>query len=179
MSDKTQPSAIQSTIDSITATGQSILGAVTGNSADKAQAQDRKDKAQLEDDANHAGASLGGVSVSSSGVAANDPNRTEGSWNQTIGSGKEMLGNLVGAEGLKREGIEQNKQGKGQEAQGQLSDLGGGVKDRVSGTVGSAVAGLTNNPEAERASREQHDKGKTLQRGVESELQDQADADRK
>lgn len=41
-----------------------------------------------------------------------------------------MLGNLVGAEGLKREGIQQNNEGKAQEAQGQLSDLGSGVADR-------------------------------------------------
>ena len=61
------------------------------------------------------------------GVAQDDPNRTAGSWNQTVGSGKEMVGNFVGAEGLKREGIEQNREGKGQEAQGQLSDLGSGM----------------------------------------------------
>jgi uncharacterized protein YjbJ (UPF0337 family) len=41
-----------------------------------------------------------------------------------------MLGNLVGADGLKQEGIQQNREGKAQEAQGQLSDLGGGVADR-------------------------------------------------
>jgi hypothetical protein len=41
-----------------------------------------------------------------------------------------MLGNLIGAEGLKKEGIEQNREGKAQEAQGQLSDLGGGIADR-------------------------------------------------
>jgi hypothetical protein len=45
-------------------------------------------------------------------------------------TGKEMLGNLVGAEGLKQEGIKQNQEGKAQEAQGQLSDLGGGISDR-------------------------------------------------
>lgn len=41
-----------------------------------------------------------------------------------------MLGNLVGAEGLKQEGIQQNREGKAQEAQGQLSDLSGGIADR-------------------------------------------------
>lgn len=86
---------------------------------------------------------------------------------------------MLGAEGLKREGIQQNKEGKGQEAQGQLSDLGGGIADRAKGTIGGAVAGLTGNPDAKQASQEQHDKGKTLQRGVESELQNQAEADRK
>ena len=44
---------------------------------------------------------------------ADDPNRSEGSWNQTVGSGKEMLGNAIGAEGLKKEGIKQNQEGKG------------------------------------------------------------------
>ena len=30
-----------------------------------------------------------------------------------MGSGKEMLGNAIGAEGLKKEGIAQNQEGKG------------------------------------------------------------------
>lgn len=44
---------------------------------------------------------------------------------------------------LKREGQQQNAEGKGQESKGQLNDLGSGVADRVQGTVGGAVAGLT------------------------------------
>jgi uncharacterized protein YjbJ (UPF0337 family) len=90
-----------------------------------------------------------------------------------VGSGKEFVGNLVGAEGLKREGIQQNREGQGQEAQGQLSDLGKGLTDRVGGTIGGAVAGLTGN-EAQRAeAQRQHDEGKTRQRGVEVDLQKQ------
>ncbi len=65
--------------------------------------------------------------MSSSGaVTQDDPNRGEGAWNQTMGSAKESLGGLVGAEELKKEGQRQNQEGKGQEAQGQLSDLGSG-----------------------------------------------------
>lgn len=30
-----------------------------------------------------------------------------------MGSGREMLGNAIGAEGLKKEGIKQNQEGKG------------------------------------------------------------------
>ena len=71
---------------------------------------------------------VGPFAVSGSGgVAQDDPNRTEGSWNQTVGSAKESLGNFVGADGLKQEGIQQNREGKGQEAQGQLADLGSGM----------------------------------------------------
>ena len=40
-------------------------------------------------------------------------------------------------------GIFRNEEGKAQEAAGQLNDLGGGIKDRVTGTVGGAVAGIT------------------------------------
>ena len=119
------------------------------------------------------------MSVSTAGVAANDPNRSEGSWNQTIGSGKEMVGNLIGSDQLKADGIQQNQAGKEQEAQGQLNDLSSGIADRAKGTVGGAVASLTGNVEAQKASQEQHDRGKTLERGVESELQKQADAHQK
>lgn len=120
------------------------------------------------------GANVGGYSVSASGVTKNDPNRQEGSWNQTVGSGKEMVGNLVGAEGLKQEGINQNEQGKAQEAQGQLSDLGKGVSDRVTGSVGGVVAGLTGNRDEQIKRQAQHDAGKTSQRGVEADLDKQA-----
>lgn len=80
-------------------------------------------------------------------------------------------------EGLKQDGQRQNEEGKAQEAKGQLNDLGAGIKDRVSGTVGGAVAGMTGDREAQLKAQEQHDQGKTLQRGVESELDKKAQAD--
>ncbi|KAH7043337.1 hypothetical protein B0J12DRAFT_702087 [Macrophomina phaseolina] len=175
MSDK-NTSTLQSYVDSATSAVQSAIGSVTGNPADKKQADDKKAEAQAKDDLSHASAKAGPFTVSASGVAKDDPNRTEGSWNQTIGSGKETLGNLIGNESLKKEGARQNQEGKGQEAQGQLSDLGQGISDRVGGTVGGAIAGLTGNEKAKAEYEKQHDQGKTAQRGVEADLQKQADA---
>lgn len=134
----------------------------------------KKDKADAKDEASHAGANIAGHSVSATGVTKNDPNRSDGSWNQTVGSGKETLGNLVGAEGLKQEGIRQNQEGKEQEARGQLSDLGQGIGDRVTGSVGGAIAGLTGNKTEQAARQQQHDEGKTRQRGVEADLDKKA-----
>ena len=82
-----------------------------------------------------------------------------------------MLGNAVGAEGLKKEGIEQNREGKGQEAQGQLSDLGSGIQERAKGTLGGAVSGVTGNREDQAKYESMHDQGKTRQRGAESDIQ--------
>jgi uncharacterized protein YjbJ (UPF0337 family) len=110
----------------------------------------------------------------SGGVAKDDPNRSAGSWNQNVGAAKEALGGFVGAEGLKQEGIQQNREGKGQEAQGQLSDLGKGVQDRVGGTIGGAVAGITGNAAQKTEAQRQHDEGKARQRGVEADLQKEA-----
>lgn len=70
------------------------------------------------------------------------------------------MGNLVGHEGLKKEGREQNASGQAREASGQVSDLGSGIADRAKGTVGGAFASLTGD-EQEKAKREaQHDTGK-------------------
>ena len=70
----------------------------------QANAEATKSKAQAEKEASHSVGKLGPAAVTpSGGVHADDPNRTEGSWNQTVGSGKETLGNLLGAEGLKKE----------------------------------------------------------------------------
>ncbi|KAJ8062535.1 hypothetical protein OCU04_009063 [Sclerotinia nivalis] len=174
MSDK-NTSTLQSYVDSAKGAAQSVLGSVTGSTADKEAAAQKKDKATLEHDASHAGASVGGYSVSSSGaIAENDPARQEGSWNQTIGSGKEFVGGMLGAEELRKEGREQNAAGRGQQAQGQLNDLGSGVKDRVKGSVGEKVAGIKGDREEEERRREMHDVGKSRQRGVESELEREA-----
>jgi len=203
MSDK-QTSTLQSYIDSATGAAQSVVGSITGSNADKvghlpeplstilyhtpthsltlpfqSQAEQKKAEADAKKDLSHAGGSIGPVDVSASGVAPKSSDRTDGSWNQTVGAGKETLGGLIGAQGLKQEGIRQNQEGKAQEAQGQVKDLGQGIGDRVTGTVGGAVAGLTGNQEAKASYERQHDAGKTSQRGVEAELQKQAEAESK
>jgi len=173
-SDKDNTSTLQSYIDSASSTVQSALGSLTGNPADKQQAEQKRATAEAENDLSHAAAKAGPFTLSSSGAITKDSSdRTQGSWNQTVGAAKESIGNLVGAEGLKQEGIQQNREGKGQEAQGQLSDLGQGVKDRIGGTVGGALAGLSGDQTEEERRRLQHDEGKTRQRGVEADLQKQ------
>ena len=79
------------------------------------------------------------------GVAKDNQDRTDGSWNQNVGAAKEAVGGFTGIESLKQQGAQQNKEGKEQEAAGQVSDLGEGLKNRVGGNVGAAVAGLTGN----------------------------------
>ncbi|PNS20294.1 hypothetical protein CAC42_5744 [Sphaceloma murrayae] len=174
MTDNTNPSTLGAVYDKVTGAAQSALGSLTGSTADQSAGDRKQAQADAKDDLSHAGANVAGHSVSATGVTKNDPNRSAGNWNQTVGAGKETLGNLIGAEGLKQEGIRQNQEGKQQEAQGQLSDLGKGVSDRVSGSLGGAVAGLTGD-KAEQAKRQaQHDEGKTRQRGVEADLEKSA-----
>ena len=174
---KDQTSTLQGYVDQATGAVQSALGSLTGSTADKAQGENRKTTAEVEKEASHTAAKAGPFTVSSSGgVARDDANRTEGSWNQNMGAAKEAVGGFVGAEGLKQEGIRQNREGKGQEAQGQMSDLGRGVQDRVGGAVGGAVAGLTGNAAQKEEAQRQHDDGKARQRGVEADLQKEAQA---
>lgn len=156
-------SSIKAYTDSAIASGQSMLGKITGSAGDKVrtscppflshstsitqiprfsltnhlpqnEAAARKSTSEAENDASHTVGKIGPVAASSSGgVSVDDPDRSEGSWNQTVGSGKEALGGLLGAEGLKREGQQQNAEGKAQEAKGQLNDFGSGVQDRLHG----------------------------------------------
>ncbi|KAI9742176.1 MAG: hypothetical protein M1818_004076 [Claussenomyces sp. TS43310] len=170
MSDK-NTSTLQSVLDSASGTAQSVLGSITGSTADKNEGQAKQDKASLENDASHATIKLPGVSASSSGaITKDDPQRQQGSWNQTVGAGKEFVGGLVGSEQLKRDGHEQNLAGKGQEAQGQLNDYTSGIGNRVSGAVGGAFAGLTGDRAAQQDAQDKHDVGKTQQRGAEHDI---------
>jgi uncharacterized protein YjbJ (UPF0337 family) len=137
--------------------------------------EDKKDVGTAEKDLSHTTAKAGPFAVSSEGgVAKDNSDRTDGSWNQNMGAAKEAVGGFVGAEGLKQQGIRQNQEGKEQEAAGQVNDFGKGVKDRVGGTVGGAVAGLTGNERQKAEAERQHDEGKARQRGVEADLQKQA-----
>jgi len=173
MSDK-NTSTLQSYVDSATGAVQSAFGALTGSAADQNAGETKKDKAELEKEASHATAKVGPFSASSSGaITKDDPNRTNGSWNQTIGSGKEFIGGLVGSEDLKKQGQQQNAEGKGQEAQGLLNDLGSGIANRVTGTVGGVVAGITGDKQAQIDAEQKHDVGKTQQRGAEYDIQKQ------
>lgn len=172
MSDK-ETSTIQSYIDSASGAVQSTLGNLTGSTADKNAGQAKQDKAEFENDASHATLKGPGFTATADGVAKDDPRRQEGAWNQTVGAGKEAIGGLIGSEDWKRAGREQNAAGKGQEAQGQLNDLGSGMTDRVAGAVGGAVAGLTGDREAQIEAQRRHDQGKTQQRGAEHDIQKQ------
>ncbi|KAL8733893.1 MAG: hypothetical protein Q9166_001881 [cf. Caloplaca sp. 2 TL-2023] len=176
MSDK-DTSTAKSYLDSGIAQAQSTLGSLTGSTGDKTEAAARKDQAAAETEASHSVGKLGPLNVSPSGGASiDDPNRSEGSWNQTLGSAKESIGGLVGSESLKKEGSQQNAEGKGQEAQGQLSDLGSGVQDRVKGTLGGIGASITGDREKEEEMRMKHDDAKTKQRSAEADIQKQAEA---
>jgi len=179
MSTNDNTSTVKSYVDSATGAIQSGIASITGSAGDQANANQSKAKADAEKDLSHAAAKAGPFTVSSTGAPAKDnTDRTQGQWDQTVGSLKETTGNLIGNENLKQQGREQNLQGQGQEAKGQLSDLGQGISDRVGGTLGSAYANVTGNTAAQQAYKDQHDEGKTRQRGVELDLQKQAEAER-
>lgn len=55
-----------------------------------------------------------------------------------------------------------------------MSDLGKGVQDRVGGTIGGVVAGLTGNEAQKAEAKRQHEDGKARQRGVEADLAKEA-----
>jgi uncharacterized protein YjbJ (UPF0337 family) len=179
-SSEPQASSGKSLLDTATGYIQQGIAAVTGSPADKAQAEQTHNKAAAEANASEAAVKAGPFTLSSTGAVAKDnEDRTQGQWDQTMGSLRETVGNLTGNEGLKQQGREQNLQGQGQEAKGQLSDLGSGISDRVQGTLGGAVAGLTNDREGQAKFAQMHDEGKSRQRGVEADLDKQAAAQEK
>lgn len=157
MSNQDNTSTLQSYADSAMGTVHSAIASITGSAGDQANADQKKAKAEAEHDLSHSAAKAGPFTISSSGAPAKDnADRTQGQWDQTMGSVKEAVGNLTGNENLKAQGREQNLQGQGQEAKGQLNDLGQGISDRVGGAIGGAYASLTGNKAAQDAYQQQH-----------------------
>lgn len=129
-------------------------------------------QAEAQHDASHTTAKLGPISADphTGAAAKDDPNRSTGSWDQTIGSAKESLGNMIGNESLRRAGVEQNAAGKEKEAEGQLKDFGQGVQDRAQGALGTIGAAVAGDREKEEKYRDMHDEGKVRQRGAEADM---------
>ncbi|OAA69505.1 CsbD-like protein [Cordyceps fumosorosea ARSEF 2679] len=182
MSDQTKdqqtPSTLQSYVNSATGAVQSALGGLTGNTTQQAEGQVTQEQAKTEHEQSQAGIKAGGVSVSSDGgVAKDSADRSDGSWNQTIGSAKEALGGLVGHDGLKKAGRQQNLEGQQQEAKGQLNDLAGGVSDRAKGVVGGAMATAMGDESGKAHYDQLRADGKAAQRGVEADLEKRAEAE--
>jgi uncharacterized protein YjbJ (UPF0337 family) len=175
MSDNT--STLNSYIDSAKGLAQSTLASVTGNSADQAQADHTKTKADAEYDASQTVGKVGPLNVTpGGGVSTDSSDRSAGQWDQTVGSAKETLGNLIGSEDLKTAGRNQNRSGQGQEAKGQVNDYTSGVADRIHGAVGNVGASLTGDRESQQEYQNLHDDGKSLQRSAEHDINKQANA---
>jgi len=143
----------------------------------KAKGEAHKSAAEAEKDASHTVGKLGPYAVSSSGgISSDDPRRTQGNYDQTMGSAKQALGGLVGSESMQQEGQQQNASGKGMKAEGQLADFGSGLKDRAQGAIQGGVAGLTGDREKQEKYQTMHDDAKTKQRSAEQDMQKVAEA---
>lgn len=92
-------------------------------------------------------------------------------WNQTVGSSKEALGNLIGHENLRKSGEEQNEAGKEQKAEEQARTWGEAIGDRAKGTVGSVEAVVKGDVEKEKKYAELRKGGKEKEGEVEREIQ--------
>ena len=66
---------------------------------EQTQGQARQENAQSESDASHATAKVPGATATTSGVVTkDDPDRSAGSWNQTVGAAKEAVGGAIGSQ---------------------------------------------------------------------------------
>ncbi|KAJ5561266.1 hypothetical protein N7535_004267 [Penicillium sp. DV-2018c] len=163
----------QSYLDQATGLAQRAMGAVTGDSSTQLKGEVKQDKGETKHEASHTTAKLGNITAdpNTGAVAKDDPKRDTGSWDQTVGSAKESLGNMIGNESLRRTGAEQNAAGKEQEAKGQLKDWGEGIQDRAQGALGSVGAAVTGDRTKEEKYRDIHDEGKVRQRGAEADME--------
>ncbi|CAG8266597.1 unnamed protein product [Penicillium salamii] len=162
----------QSYLDQASGLAQRAMGTVTGDSSTQAKGDVKKAEGEAKNEASHTTAKLGPFSAdpNTGAVAKDNENRPTGQWDQTLGSTKEAVGNLIGNENLRRTGAEQNAAGKEQEAKGQLKDWGEGIQNRAQGALGSVGAAVKGDREEEQKYRDMHDEGKVRQRGAEADI---------
>ncbi|KAJ6114503.1 hypothetical protein N7486_000281 [Penicillium sp. IBT 16267x] len=165
-------STIGSYVNQATGAAQRVVGSITGDSSTQIKGEAAQDQAKEQHENSHITAKLGPVSAdpNTGAIATDDPSRSTGSWDQTVGSAKESLGNLIGNESLRKAGVEQNAAGKEQEAKGQLKDWGEGIQNRAQGTLGGVAAAVAGDREEEKKFEDMHDEGKVRQRGAEADM---------
>ncbi|KAJ5288767.1 hypothetical protein N7478_001797 [Penicillium angulare] len=165
-------STLGSYVNAATGATQRAVGSLTGNSSTQAQGEAAKAQSEAQSENSHTTAKVGPVAAdpNTGATATDNANRSTGSWDQTVGSAKESIGNLTGIESLRQAGVEQNAAGKEQEAKGQLKDFGEGLQNRAQGTVGGLAAAITGDREDEQKYKDIHDEGKVRQRGAEADM---------
>ncbi|KAF3279545.1 hypothetical protein TWF970_004096 [Orbilia oligospora] len=170
-----QASTLGSAFQGIAGAVQRGIGQLTGSTKDIQDGTARKIDAEEENERSHAAGKLGPVTgTAEGGTHVDSKDRQQGSWNQTIGSGKQFVGGMIGNESLKAQGRAQYDEGVQQETSGQASDLVDGYADRISGAIGGA---LSNDQVEQERYKRQHDGGKAAIRSVEKDLQKKVDAD--
>ncbi|EWC46627.1 hypothetical protein DRE_04114 [Drechslerella stenobrocha 248] len=170
-----QPSTFGSMIQNAVGTIQSGFGQLVGSNKDVTDGETKKAAAVEQNEQSHTAAKLGPVTATSGGGAhVDNKDRQQGAWDQTIGSGKQFVGGLVGNESLKSSGKTQYNEGVQRETAGQASDLVEGITNRVGGTLGGM---FTTDKGEQEAYRRQHEEGKAAIRSVEADLQKKAEAE--
>jgi len=165
-------STLGSYVNAATGAAQRAVGSITGDSSAQNKGEVAKEQSEVQHENSHTTAKLGPVSAdpNTGATATDDPNRSTGSWDQTVGSAKESLGNMIGNEGLRQAGVQQNAAGKEQEAKGQLKDFGEGIQNRAQGAIGGVAAAVSGDREQEKKFQDIHDEGKVRQRGAEADM---------
>lgn len=64
-----------------------------------------------------------------------DPSKTNASWNSTVGTAKESVGNVIGSEDLSKTGKEQHAQGEVERKEAEAKQYGEGLVDSATGKV--------------------------------------------
>ncbi|KAJ5459565.1 uncharacterized protein N7458_001117 [Penicillium daleae] len=165
-------STLGSYVNQATGMAQRAFGAVTGDSSTQAKGELSQEQADIQNANSHTTAKLGNLTAdpNTGAVAKDNSTRSDGSWDQTIGSAKEAVGNAIGNESLRQAGAQQNAAGKEQEAKGQLKDWGEGIQDRAQGHLGAVGAAITGDREEQKKFEDMHDEGKVRQRGAEADM---------
>ncbi|GAA5944569.1 hypothetical protein JCM3775_003296 [Rhodotorula graminis] len=92
-----------------------------------------------------------------------EPSKTTGNYDYAVGSIKETIGNVVGAESLAQAGSEQAAKGDAEYKLAQTQEYAEGTADRVGGKIDRIIGAATGDSSREAGGLAQETKGKAQQ----------------
>ncbi|KAJ3726512.1 mismatched base pair and cruciform DNA recognition protein [Lentinula guzmanii] len=101
--------------------------------------------------------------MSSDQTTSSEPSKANGQYNSMMGTTKEFIGNVTGADSWTQDGKDQHAKGEAEYNAAQATEYAKGTYDRAGGKIDSVVGAVTGDKQQQMSGNMRHDKGQVQQ----------------